>query len=184
MITRLAEDLLIDVPGCPMATIRDALEYAQRELCTNGLAWVVDDEFVVVGAGSPQPEVDTPRSAEVITVMKLVMGGRHLKGGVDYKVTASGKVNLRVSPTEQLLRGEMQCRPAPGQSMPPELVARWSQDLKHGALYRLLQMPMPWGNPQKSEYHRIKFFESQGRANALYWEGHQAGSIKMRVPRF
>ena len=183
-LEQITDQILAEVPACPRGAVVDALRWSQRELCTHGLAWVVDDDLAVTGATGPEPEVDTPPDAEVILVMKLIMDGEELKGGRDYRINAVGRVTFLRTITEGRLFGHLSCRPTYGRDMPDSYLARWAMEVKHGALQYLYALPQPWGNLQLSEFYRAMFSDDQTNCRSLYWNGHQAGSIRMRVPRF
>lgn len=181
----LAESLAIEVPGCPMQTIRDMIRWAQRELCSEGNVWLVSDGPVVVGANTPFAEVDVPSGAETLRITRLMQGGRKLVPGVDYKQSGSNGVEfLGQQPKEVTLLGEISCRPSLGNDMPAELISRWAEALMDGARSRLLLLPQEWQNPTLSEHYRRKFLDAQSYARSLSASGYQAGSVRMKVRPF
>lgn len=181
----MVDALVLEVPGCPRPLIRDMLRWAQRELCTEGNAWIFNDGPVVVGANTPYAEVETPSGAETLRLIDLRLpSGQALKPGYDYRQTGSNGVEfLRGRPDSITLLGSMACRPAHGQDMPAELLARWSDALMDGARYRLLIMPQPWRNPELAEMYRRQFLAAQSRARQLAREGYQSGTYRAH-PRF
>lgn len=184
-INDLVDSLIIEVPGCPIPTIRDMLRWAQRELCDKGNTWIVSDGPVVVGADTPYAEVEAPPGAEVLRIISLLQDGRPLRPGVDYRQGAAGGVEmLRGTPGSSYLLGSIACRPAHGKDMPPDLLSRWDEALTDGALYRLLGLPQPWGNPGRAEFHRIKFSDAQSNARHLASDGAQYGSVRMKTRGF
>lgn len=183
-LQELVESLIIEVPGCPLPTIRDMLRWAQRELCTEADVWIFSDGPVVVGANTPNAEVEVPSGAETLRIINLVEGGKLLKAGIDYRQTGSNGVEFLRKPASNILLGTIACRPAHGQDMPDELISRWSEALMNGARYRLLLLPQPWRDPALSEFYRLKFLDVQSDARQLARDGHQSGSIRVRTPRF
>lgn len=179
----LAETLSIEVPGCPLATIRDMLRWAQRELCTEGNAWIVRGEPVVVAADTDYAELEVPVGAEALRIMGLLSGWRRLRPGSDYYQTGPNAVSFRSRPGQSTLYGELACRPLPGADMPEELITRWGEPLMDGARYRLLMLPKPWRDPQLAEFHRRKFMDAQADARSLAIDGLQHGSIRMHARR-
>lgn len=184
-INDLTDSLIIEVPGCPLPTIRDMLRWAQRELCAEGNAWIVSDGPVVVGANTPFAEVDVPSGAETLRIVRLLQDGRELKPGLDYRQTGSNGVEfLRSVPHSVTLLGSIACRPAYGKDMPAELMSRWAEALLDGARSRLLSLPQPWRDAQLAEHFRRKFLDHQADARTLAADGNQSGSVRMHVRSF
>ncbi|SEJ46749.1 hypothetical protein SAMN05216201_10989 [Pseudomonas linyingensis] len=180
----LAESLSPELPGCPLATIRDMLRWAQRELCAEGNVWIVRDGPVVVAANTPYAEVEAPAGAEALRIIRLLLDGRPLRPGVDYRQHDTGVEFLCGMPDSSTLLGAIACRPAYGQDMPAELIARWEEALLDGARYRLLRLPQPWRDPELAEFHRRRFLDAQSDARQMAVDGMQHGSIRMRTRRF
>ncbi|WP_347506199.1 hypothetical protein [Pseudomonas anguilliseptica] len=180
----LIDSLAVDVPGCPRATLRDLLRWAQRELCTEGMAWVHSDGPVVVGALTDAPEIEVPPGAEVLRIFKLKDAGRELRPGKDYWQPTAISVAFARAPSFDELDGSLVCRPGAGRDMPADLLSRWDQALIHGAKFRLFAMPQLWRDLAMSDYHNQHFLAAQGAAKHLATAGHQQGSLRMQVPRF
>lgn len=183
-INDLADGLAVELPGCPLPTIRDMLRWAQRELCAEGNVWVSRDGPVVVAANTGHAEVEAPQGAEALRLMGLFVGARRLKPGLDYRQLGPFVVALARPAEQSSLLGELACRPLPGLDMPAELLARWSEALLDGARYKLLTLPQPWRDLAAAGFHRRRFIEAQTDARALAHDGMQAGSVRMRVRRF
>ena len=181
----MVDALMLEVPGCPRPLIRDMLRWAQRELCAEGNAWIFNDGPVVVGANTPHAEVEVPSGAEALRLIDLRLpSGQALKPGYDYRQTGGNGVEfLRGRPDSITLLGSLACRPANGQDMPAELLARWSGALMDGARYRLLLLPQSWQNPQLAELYRRQFLAAQSDARQLAREGYQSGTYRAH-PRF
>lgn len=181
----LTDMLAMEAPGCPSATLRDALRWAQRELCNEGNAWIVSDEPVVSGASTGDAELEVPAGAEVVRVIQIIADGRPLIPGLDYRQSGANAIQfLRGSPQTDELMGALACRPVYGRDMPVALISRWADALMDGARSRLFVLPQPWRDPALAEFHRRKFIDAQADARALSRDGYQAGSVRMRVPRF
>lgn len=184
-IADLVDDLVPEAPGCPASTVRDALRWAQRELCAEGNAWIVSDGPVVVGADTPFAEVEVPSGADALRIVSLLQGARELKPGLDYRQTGSNGVEfLRATPDSSTLLGSLACKPARGRDMPAELLARWEEAIKDGARSRLLTLPYPWRDLRLSEHYRRKFLDAQADARSLAASGYQSGSVRMRTRSF
>lgn len=183
-INDLIDSLVVDVPGCPRATLRDMLRWSQRALCTEGTAWVYSDGPVVVGALTDVPEIEVPPGAEVLRIFTLKDAGSELIPGTDYWQPTAITVAFRRAPSADELEGSLVCRPVAGRDMPVDLLSRWDQALIHGAKSRLFAMPQLWRDLSLSEYHNHHFLAAQGEAKHLASAGHQQGSLRMQVPRF
>lgn len=183
-ITDLIEQLQPDVPGCPSATLRDMLRWAQRMLCTEGTAWVHREGPVVVGAKTDSPEIETPPGAEVLRIFTLLDAGRELIPGADYWQPTAATIEFMREPSADELDGSLVCRPAAGRDMPADLLSRWDQALIHGAKSRLFALPQPWRDMALSEYHSQYFQNAQVESKHLASAGHQQGSLRMQVPPF
>ena len=183
-INDLVEDLMPEVPGCPAPTVRDYLRWAQRQLCSEGNAWIVSDGPVVFGANTPFAEVEVPAGADALRIVRLELDQRKLEPGLDYVQTGSNGVEfLRSTPDSNTLLGSLACKPAQGRDMPAELLARWDEAVKDGARSRLLMLPYPWRDPQTAEHYRLKFLGAQADARSLASSGYQSGSVRMKVRR-
>lgn len=183
-INDLVDSLLVEVPGCPSATVRDQLRWAQRELCSEGSAWLSRESPVVAGADTDLAEVEAPPRAEALRIVSLHDGRNTLRPGRDYEQTGSNEVLfLRGRPSSAELSGVLACRPAYGQDMPAELIARWAEALMDGARYRILLLPQPWRDPALAEYYRNRFLDAQCNARQLASAGYQSGSVRMGARR-
>lgn len=181
-INDLVESLIIEVPECPLPTIRDMIRWAQRELCSEGNVWVVSDGPVVVGANTPFAEVEAPLGAEILRIISLADGDRALVPGADFKQLGGGGVHFMRSPPESaMLTGSVSCMPTYGKDLPASIMSRWSEAIMDGARSRLLILPQPWQNPVLSEHYRRKFLDALAYAGDLASTGHQYGSIRMKV---
>lgn len=184
-IDSLVQSLIIEVPGCPLPTIRDMLRWAQRDLCVEGNVWIVSDGPAVVAANTRFAEVEAPTGAEVLRLMRLTLDGRDLVPGRDFKQSGGGGVEfIGVAPSSATLTGSVSCKPSYGKDMPGNLISRWSEAIMDGARYRLLSLPQPWRDTDRAEFHRRLFLDAQSHARQLAVDGVQHGSIRMRVRGF
>jgi hypothetical protein len=180
----MAETLSIELPSCPLATIRDMIRWAQRELCSEGNAWISRGEPVVAAADTDYAELEIPVGAEAIRIISLNSDGRVLRPGIDYTQTGPNSIVFLSRPTSAMVYGELACRPSAGLDMPPEILTRWSEALMDGARYRLFMLPQSWREPNLAEFFRRKFMDSQADCRSISRSGYQAGSVKMQFPRF
>lgn len=180
----LVDDVALEVPDAPLATIRDMLRWAARELCTEADVWVTTGEPVVVAADTPYAELEAPSDGEPLRIVSLLAEGRPMKAGVDYVQTGPRRIEFRQTPETKLLYGELACRPVMGAMIPDELLSRWAEALGNGARYRLLRLPQPWQNMQLAEYYRGQFLADQATAKGLSRLGHHSGSARVAMWRF
>jgi len=183
-VNELAETLSIEFPGCPLATLRDMIRWAERELCTEGNIWISRGEPVVVAANTSNAEIEPPSGGEALRIFGLLQDGRRLKPGVDYRQIGVSAVEFRRTASANLVYGELVCRPAPGSDMPEELITRWSEALLDGARYRIFMLPQAWKDPQQADFYRRRFLDAQAYGRDLACSDYQAGSVRMRTRPF
>lgn len=184
-LEQMVSTLSGEMPDCPLATLREQLRWAQRELCAQGNAWIVDDGPVVVGANTLYAEIDVPAGAEAVRIISLRNEqGQELKPGFDYIQTAENAVQFRLQPTASTMLGKLACKPAFGRDMPAVLLARWCEALMNGARHKLYLLPQPWRDPAYAQGCGEAFLTAQAESRQLASVGFQAGSVSMRVPRF
>ncbi|MHB0820125.1 hypothetical protein ACYCFK_17845 [Stutzerimonas stutzeri] len=183
-LEQMASMIAPEAPGCPLATIRDQLRWAQRELCTEGNAWVVRGETVVVAARTPYAEIEAPIGAEAIRILRLLDGQRQLVPGEHYHQTGPNSVAFTRLPSAAALIGDLACRPQFGLDMPSELLSHWAEALMDGARSRLFMLPQPWRDPALADRYGLAFLSAQSDARQLANIGMQAGSVRMQIRRF
>lgn len=180
----LAEELTIELPSCPLATIRDMIRWAQRELCAQGNAWISRGEPVVAAADTAYAELEIPVGAEAIRIISLTNNGSTLRPGLDYIQTGPNSIEFRTKPSTSMLYGELACKPKFGLDMPEEIITRWSEALMDGARSRLFMLPQSWREPTLAEFHRRRFLDAQVDCLSISRSGYQSGGAKMIFPRF
>jgi hypothetical protein len=179
---QLAETLSIEVPSCPLSTIRDMIQWAQRDFCTHGNIWIVRDEPVVVAADTDYPELEIPTGGEAIRIISLTTSNGTLKPDIDFRQVGVNSIKFASKPKDPVLYGAMSCRPVIGKDMPEELISRWSEELMDGARSRLFMLPnQPWSSPELAQFYRLKFMDSKSDAIAKARDGYQFGSVRMRT---
>lgn len=181
-IDDLVGDVIQSVPEAPMLSIRDALRWAQRELCKDGNAWVVSDGPVVVAANTPYAEIEAPPGARPVRVLSLSRGDHPLEPGADYTQASPSSVELKIKPKQSTLSGRLAVRP--DKDMPEALLAEHSETLCHGAKYRLLTLPQPWRDPDMAEFHHRHWRAGINDAYRLSMYGHHVGGAKAKLRRF
>jgi hypothetical protein len=179
----LVQAVVQDVPEAPLMTVRDMLAWAQGRLCREGNAWVVIDEPVVVASDTPYAEMEAPSGAVAVRLLQVMLDGRALTPGIDYHQVTPTRVEFNDMPDQSLLYGRMAVAPMPGESMPDELLQEYAETLRHGALSRLLLLPQPWRDAEKSMYHEKLWRAGVNDAKRLNVYGYQPGA-RVRKRRF
>ncbi|NVZ22640.1 hypothetical protein HX794_23630 [Pseudomonas costantinii] len=178
-VTQLVDQILPDVPGAVIASIRDGVAWALRELCTEAPVWKVSVDLVegeqslVVGPG-----------LEAIRLQGLFQGGRPAFCHV-FQPTPVTAIVTHAPPG---LTGDVVVRPTFGstEAVPPEwLLDRHCEALTLGALSWLRKMPnKPWSDMQRAMLDQVGFYALCTNARSEALAGNQYGSTRMRVPRF
>lgn len=179
----LLQAVVQDVPEAPLMTVRDMVAWAEARLCREGNAWVVNDEPVVVAADTPYAEMEAPFGALPVRILQITLDGRALVPGVDYQQITPTRVEFNNTPDKSLLYGRLAVAPAPGKSMPDELLREHAETLRHGALSRLLLLPQPWRDAEKSMYHEKHWRAGINDSMRLSVYGYQTGA-RVRKRRF
>lgn len=180
---RLVQAVVQDVPEAPLMTVRDMVAWAEMRLCRDGNAWVVNDEPVVVASDTPYAEIEAPAGAIPVRILEIKRDGRALVPGVDYQQVSPTRVVFDKTPDESLLYGRLAVAPAPGKSLPDDLLQEHAETLRHGALSRLLLLPQPWRDAEKSMYHEKLWRAGVNDAKRLNVYGYQPGA-RVRKRRF
>jgi len=181
----LIDDVALDVPDAPRASIRDTLRWAQRELAREGNAWVVSDEPVIVAADTAYAELEPPVDAEPVRILSVEVDGRAIHPGSDYRQVSPTRIELRRTPDASTLRGRLAVAPtSDAPDLPLELLSQHAETLKHGARYRLLMLPQAWRNPEIAMLHQRYWLAGISDAKRLASYGFQAGGARVRTRRF
>lgn len=173
--------VVVDVPEAPRMTISDQVKRAARELCTDADAWV-QTGYAVVGATTDYPQV-IANEGEPLRVISLTDGDRPVKAS-QYRQTSPKTIEFFRVPENDLLTGEVACRPAPGDEPPAELLERWGEQIADGARWRLLLMPQPWRDPQLAAYYEQSFRSAKTDAKRLSRLGHNQARNRVRARAF
>lgn len=175
----LIEQLLPDLPGVLIASVRDAIGWAVREFCREADVWLVE---LPVVAGSNT--LDTGPDLEPLRVRGVLQGGSPLAVRL-YEQPASR--TLIVHSDLQGLVAQVAVRPRSiaYQELTEDFVSEHQDALASGALMRLYAQPeKPWSNPPlANDQHRI-FLACCAHARQRALLGHASGGRRLRVPRF
>ena len=175
----LIEQLLPEVPGVLIASVRDAVGWAVREFCKEADVWLVE---LPVIAGSNT--LDAGDDLEPLRVRGVLQGGEPLAARL-YEQPAAR--TLVVSSDLQGLVAQVAVRPRSiaYRDLAEDFVSEHQDALASGALMRLYAQPeKPWSNPQlANDQHRI-FMACCAHARQRAVLGYATGGRRMRAPRF
>lgn len=184
-LDQIVDDVLPQLPGALIASVRDAVLAAARELCTEANVWQEETDLYVP-AGYTDAEVDSPSTAaEVLRVVSI--GG--LTAGCDYQQPLPYLVQMRSAHSEpRRLKAMVACRPKLkiGLRIPlPSSLERWCSAISYNTLYRMMRTPAAeWSNPELAEHYRQLYIDQLSDARRVSALGHQQGSRRVQQPRF
>ncbi|MDP4546486.1 hypothetical protein [Marinobacter sp. MDS2] len=179
----LIDQVLLDIPGAPRATVRDQLKRMARELCQAADAWV-HRGYVVVAARSHYPQLIVPEGAEPLRIRSLKAGDRVLRLGADYRQPEPGRVEMLRQPDRDSLTGELACRPTTTEPLPESLLNDWADPIGNGARWRLLMMPQPWKDPALAAHYHTQYRAGVHDAKQAATLGHARGGARVRPRPF
>lgn len=183
-LDELIDDVALEVPDAPRATIGDMLRWAARRLCTEADVWVERDIPVVVAANTDYAQLASPGDGEALRVVSLTVGSRDLKSGRDYEQISPTEVRFTRTPDDDVIHGAVACRPLPGRMMPSELLSYWHEALAHGARYRLFLLPHAWRDADLAQLHQRHFNAHIAQARQRAALGYARGGRRVRMRRF
>nr|WP_299241385.1 hypothetical protein [uncultured Halomonas sp.] len=184
-VAELVEDVIADLPGAPLVTVRRALLDATRELCTRADVWVSDDVPVIVAAQSGYPQVISPDGGEVLRIRRVTVDGETLRPGIDYEQPRADSVRMLRKPAASTLYGEVASRPPMTATRLPDALIRYREAIADGARYRLMQQPnKEWSQPSLASYYLQRFELAINDANQHATHGHARGSRRVKPRRF
>jgi hypothetical protein len=183
--------------GCPQAVAVDALRNATIEFCTR-TRWVTLGQQLTL-TGAEVPEFDLTQ--QVVDIVDAEIDGEpvdivHLNDGETVRNLGPGEYALRFADPNfaELTPAPTVAQPvvidlllavAPGPEaadLSVDLWRRWSEALKHGALYRLYAMPSkPWSAPNAVAYHQTEFERAITRASAAAGVNRSQRGRRLRV---
>lgn len=176
----LVDDVALEVPDAPLATIRDMLRWAARELCTEADVWVVTDEPVVVAADTDYPQVMASQG-EPLRIVSLMLGGCEVVQGSAFDQPTPTTIVFHRKPETSLIYGRLACRPYRGDMPPSEVMNRWAEAITDGARWRLLLLPQPWRNPDLATYYQQRFLAAIADARQHSRLGHARGGARVKA---
>ena len=179
----LVDQIQLDIPDAPRATVADQIKRMARELCQEADAWV-HTGIIVVGAKSGYPQLLVPSEAEALRIVILHDGTRPLKAGVHYEQRAQDRITLLTTTDKDELTGRLSCRPKLTESVPAELLQNWPDVIADGARWRLFLMPQPWRDTELATYHQRLFRAGTTDAKQKATLGHARGGARVKMRPF
>lgn len=181
----IADEVMIEAQGAPLAMIRRAVLQSARELCSDADAWIHDQGPIVVAAKTAYPQLNPPSGGEALRIRKLFDGERELTPGFDYEQPQDDKVKILARLENGSLTGELACRPRRNAQRLPDTLERWADALADGARYRLLRQPgVEWSQPNLATYYERRFEYAKTEAMKRGQFGHAKGTRTVRMRRF
>lgn len=179
----LIDQVLLDIPEAPRATVRDQIKRMAREFCQEADAWI-HRGYVAVAARSNYPQLIVPEGAEPLRIRSLKAGDRVLRLGVDYVQPDPGRIEMLRKPDRDNLTGELACRPTTTDSLAEALLNNWADPIGDGARWRLLLMPQPWKDPGMAAYYHTQYLSGIHDAKQAASHGHARGGARVRPRPF
>lgn len=179
----LIDQIQLDIPDAPRATVADQIQRMARELCDAGDAWVYTG-IVVVGAKSGYPQLLVPENAEPLRIAALSDNGHPMVSGRDFVQPTPATVELLRKTTKDSLTGKLALRPVPGAAVPEAVLTHWHAVIADGVLWRLFLMPQPWRNPELATYYQRQFRAGTTEAKQRATHGYARGGARVKMRPF
>lgn len=183
-INSLVDKVILDVPDCPIMTIRDQIRWAARDLCTRADVWVERDQPVVAMISALEGEVMPTTYAEPLRLVSLKIGERVTVQGPEWTQTSPTTVSFSREIKDSMLYGDLAVRPLRDKMPPDAILDRWGEAIEDGARYRLLLMPQPWRNAEMAQYYMRRYEDSVSEAKSSSRLGHARGHNRVKSRRF
>ncbi|SNY95569.1 hypothetical protein [Halomonas sp. hl-4] len=183
MLDDLIDNVALDVPDAPRATIRSALARASREFCTEADAWVTEEGPVIYGAATDYPLMVAP-AGEALRIVSLTMDGQTVTQGERFEQVSPTEIVFHRTPSENVISGRLACRPKRGDMPPNEVLSRWGEPIGDGARWRLLLMPQVWRDPELATYYERRFLAGITDAKQQSRLGYARGGARVNMRRF
>jgi len=178
----LIDQIQLDVPDAPRATVADQIKRLARHLCEEADAWV-HTGIVVVAAKSGYPQL-VPMEGEPLRITELNDGDRQLRPWLDFVQPMPDVIDLLHTTGKDTLTGKVAMRPKLTEDVPAALITDWSRTLSDGVRWRLFLMPQPWQNPELASYYQRQFQSGITEAKRYATLGHARGGARVKMRRF
>lgn len=178
----LIDQIQLDIPDAPRATVADQIKRMARELCSEANTWVYDG-IVVVAAKSGYPQL-VPVDGEPLRIIELKDNDQAMVAGRDFTQPTASTVELLRNTSKDTLTGKLAMRPTMADDVPDSLLTDWYDTISNGTLWRLYLMPQPWKNPELATYYQRQYRSGVADAKRLANFGHQRGGARVKMRRF
>lgn len=178
----LIDQIQLDVPDAPRATVADQIKRMARDLCDEADAWT-QTGIIVVAAKSGYPQLITAEG-EPLRIVELKDNGRAMTAGRDFVQPTPSTVELLRTTTKDSLTGRLALRPTLSDDVPDALITDWHNTLADGVLWRLFLMPQPWRNPELASYHQRRWMSGLSDAKRRATHGYARGGARVKMRPF
>lgn len=202
--------MLVDLPGCPDPTAKQALVLAAMEFCRESHCWdEVQDPFSLV-AGQRDYDLENPSGGECLLVRDVWIGARQLRPTTiqelqlvipkwretttnepTYYNAVIDRQQISLYPTpdgasdNQVVIRAVYMPTASATSLPDFLGSRYLEDVVSGAKARLMATPgQTYSKPDAVEFHREKFDHGIARAKSEMMHDRVQGLVTVRPRTF
>lgn len=184
LYTDVIDPILARVEGCPRALVVDAMRNSCMDFCTRTRFLTTGVSVTLTGAEVPTFDLDT----QVVDILEAKITDKKVlvtflndpdaeadtlgAAGYDYAIRFTDPNNAEITAADGQtapsvatpITVEMLIAIAPGPTsteIHTDLWRKYSEALKHGALYRLYAEPNKvWSNPSSVGYHKDEFEEA------------------------
>lgn len=178
----LIDQIQLDVPDAPRATVAEQIKRMARELCNEADAWV-QSGIIVVAAKSGYPQL-VPAEGEPLRITELKDGDRCLSPGKDYHQPTPSKITLARKTEKDTLTGKLAMRPRLDEEVSESLLTDWHNTIADGVLWRLFLMPQPWKNPELAGYYQRQWRGGTTDAKSRATHGYERGGARVKMRPF
>lgn len=178
----LIDQIQLDIPDAPRATVADQIKRMARDLCNGADAWV-QSGIIVVAAKSGYPQL-VPVEGEPLRITELKDGDQPLTAGRDYRQPTPSTVEILHKTKKDTLTGKLAMRPRLDEDVSESLLNHWHNTIADGVLWRLFLMPQPWRNPELASYYQTQWQSGITDAKRHATHGYQRGGARVKMRRF
>ena len=207
--TDLASKVLLEVPGCPVFSIVQALKDSSIEFCVKTDIWIQPIEPVVVPANVNEIDLDTAAGQEINHVLAVFKNSgtindpsytRIFPSSPTDIISFSGKGPIRTytmldsdtitfAPTPiaaEKLAVQYSLEPSQSSTSIPDYIANENSEvIVKGALYRLqIQPGQVWSDPSRASANKVLFDKGLGIAIRKAKHGYAGGSLSVAPRQF
>lgn len=178
----LIDQILLDVPDAPRATVAEQIKRMARDLCNGADAWV-QAGIIVVAAKSGYPQI-IPVEGEPLRIAELLDNGHKMAPGRDFDQPTPSTIEIHRKTTKDSLTGRLAMRPRLNEAVPESLLNHLHNTIADGVLWRLFLMPQPWRNPEMASYYQTQWRGGLTDAKRNATHGYQRGGARVKMRHF